>query len=90
MDLKKVLEKASRAEMSCEHTTVLIHRLLCALNYIHSANIIHRDLKPANILIDDECNLKLCDFGLARSLPRLESQYKERTKDKIASKLHKM
>lgn len=43
--------------------------MLCAVKYIHSANIIHRDLKPANILIDIDCNVKICDFGLARTLP---------------------
>ena len=36
---------------------------------MHSANVIHRDLKPANILIDSACRIKLCDFGLSRSLP---------------------
>lgn len=73
--------------MSEEHSEILIHKLLCALNYIHSANIIHRDLKPANILIDEHCNLKLCDFGLARSLPKAESEYKERTKTDMSNKL---
>lgn len=36
------------------------------MKYIHSAGIIHRDLKPGNILINDNCDLKICDFGLAR------------------------
>ena len=72
MDLKKVLDKAKSAEMSEEHALVLIYKFLCALNYIHTANIVHRDLKPANIMIDEKCNLKLCDFGLARSLPKKE------------------
>lgn len=39
-----------------------------ALKYIHSAELIHRDLKPSNILLDAECNVKVADFGLARSL----------------------
>lgn len=41
---------------------------------MHSANIAHRDLKPRNLLIDANCDLKLCDFGLARPIL-------ERTKD---------
>ena len=43
-------------------------QLLCALKYIHSANVIHRDIKPSNILLNANCDLKLCDFGLARGL----------------------
>lgn len=33
---------------------------------MHSAGIVHRDLKPNNILINSDCEIKLCDFGLAR------------------------
>ena len=35
---------------------------------MHSADIVHRDLKPANILLNQNCDLKVCDFGLARSV----------------------
>ena len=48
---------------------MIIYNLLCAVKYLHTQNIIHRDLKPANILIDKDCNIKVCDFGLARTLP---------------------
>ena len=89
-DLKKILGRADSVEMSQEHSSVLIYKLLCAVNYLHSANIIHRDLKPGNILIDENCNLKICDFGLARTMYKYESPYKERTKDEIASKLIKL
>ena len=42
---------------------------MCAIKQIHSANILHRDLKPANILINSNSNIKICDFGIARTLP---------------------
>lgn len=35
---------------------------------MHDADIVHRDLKPANILLNQNCDLKVCDFGLARSV----------------------
>ena len=42
-------------------------QLLNGLNYLHSANIIHRYLKPQNLLINENWDLKICDFGLART-----------------------
>jgi mitogen-activated protein kinase 15 len=50
------------------HKQYIIYQLLKSVKYIHSADIIHRDLKPSNILINSDVNIKICDFGLARSL----------------------
>lgn len=36
------------------------------MKYIHSASVIHRDLKPGNLLVNSDCELKICDFGLSR------------------------
>uniref|UniRef100_UPI0037E89400 mitogen-activated protein kinase 11 isoform X2 n=1 Tax=Semicossyphus pulcher TaxID=241346 RepID=UPI0037E89400 len=35
-------------------------------NYIHSAGLIHRDLKPSNVAVNEDCELRILDFGLAR------------------------
>lgn len=42
--------------------------MLRAFKFLHSAKVIHRDLKPSNILLNENCDLKICDFGLSRSL----------------------
>ena len=45
-----------------------MYQILRAIKSMHSADIVHRDLKPANILLNQNCDLKVCDFGLARSV----------------------
>lgn len=44
----------------------LVYQILRGLKYIHSAGIIHRDLKPSNLAVNEDCELKILDFGLAR------------------------
>ncbi|XP_073749446.1 mitogen-activated protein kinase 15 isoform X3 [Callorhinus ursinus] len=53
------------------HKRYIIYQLLRATKFIHSGCVIHRDQKPSNILLDSSCLVKLCDFGLARSLSGL-------------------
>lgn len=46
-------------------------QILCGLAYMHSANVLHRDLKPSNLLVNSNCLLKICDFGLARQVQKM-------------------
>ncbi|XP_054714023.1 LOW QUALITY PROTEIN: mitogen-activated protein kinase 14-like [Uloborus diversus] len=52
--------------LSNDHVQFLVYQILRGLKYIHSAGIIHRDLKPSNIAVNEDCELKILDFGLAR------------------------
>ena len=54
------------------HKKFIVYQCLKALKYCHSGDLVHRDLKPANLLLNEECLLKMADFGLARSLRSLE------------------
>lgn len=49
-------------------------RAISGLKYLHSANILHRDIKPGNLLVNSNCILKICDFGLARIWDSRERQ----------------
>lgn len=64
-DLHRVIRTQQLTDDHCQY---FIYQTLRALKSIHSADIVHRDLKPANLLLNSNCDLKVCDFGLARSV----------------------
>ncbi|KAK8550960.1 hypothetical protein V6N13_119461 [Hibiscus sabdariffa] len=64
-DLHQII-RSSQA-LTGDHCQYFLYQLLRGLKYIHSANVLHRDLKPSNLLLDANCDLKICDFGLART-----------------------
>uniref|UniRef100_A0A4W5L520 Mitogen-activated protein kinase 15 n=1 Tax=Hucho hucho TaxID=62062 RepID=A0A4W5L520_9TELE len=69
-DLHAVIKKGNL--LKDIHKRYVMHQLLKATKYLHSGNVIHRDQKPSNILLDTDCFVKLCDFGLARSLCQIQ------------------
>ncbi|CAL1277724.1 unnamed protein product [Larinioides sclopetarius] len=62
-DLYKLLKTQ---KLGNDHVCYFLYQILRGLKYIHSANVLHRDLKPSNLLLNTTCDLKICDFGLAR------------------------
>ncbi|GMI81820.1 hypothetical protein like AT1G07880 [Hibiscus trionum] len=64
-DLHQIIQ--SSQALTDDHCQYFLYQLLRGLKYIHSANVLHRDLKPSNLLLNANCDLKICDFGLART-----------------------
>ncbi|KAM6389936.1 mitogen-activated protein kinase 7 [Rhynochetos jubatus] len=65
-DLHQIIHSAQ--PLTLEHVRYFLYQLLRGLKYIHSANVLHRDLKPSNLLVNENCELKIGDFGMARGL----------------------
>mmetsp|Transcript_4276 Transcript_4276/g.6283 ORF Transcript_4276/g.6283 Transcript_4276/m.6283 type:complete len:133 (-) Transcript_4276:431-829(-) len=67
-DMHSILEQSDKFLITQEHVIKFLYSLLCAVNFLHSAGLMHRDLKPANILLEKQCKIRLCDFGLSRTV----------------------
>ena len=80
-DFKQLLSSVPCTEIDESHIVTMLFNMLCALNFLHSANIMHRDLKPGNFLIDSSCHVKICDFGLSRAFT--EKNDADRTLERV-------
>merc|ERR1712014_58756 len=69
-DLNKIFRSTQR--LTEDHHQFFLYQILLAVHYIHSAGVVHRDLKPANVLVNTNCDVKICDFGLARVIQENE------------------
>jgi WD40 repeat protein len=61
-------QRLAEGPLRVREAAELIRRVSEAIDYAHRRGVIHRDLKPANILLDQDCNPRVTDFGLAKKV----------------------
>ena len=67
--LHSYLKEMINKQLEEEEARRIFKQILVALSYCHSKCIAHRDIKLENILLDDEKNVKLIDFGFSTCIP---------------------
>ena len=60
--------RKKRQHIPIEQIKLIAKQMLLGLDYCHKKNIVHRDLKPEHVLLTDEGNVKLCDFGSSKCI----------------------
>lgn len=83
-DLEKIIR--SKQVLTNQHFQYFLYQILRALKYIHSANVLHRDLKPGNLLVNANCDLAVCDFGLSRGF---DIEYKDTLTEYVVTRWYR-
>lgn len=65
VDLNHLIKK-NREELTDDHIQFIVYQIFRGLKFLHTRGVVHRDIKPSNILADENCDIRLCDFGFAR------------------------
>lgn len=65
-DLNVLLK--NKIEFNERQLTKILYNTLLGMSFVHLNNIIHRDIKPGNLLLNSNCDIRICDFGLARTI----------------------
>ncbi|MES1921317.1 hypothetical protein MHBO_002859 [Bonamia ostreae] len=86
-DLSRIIH--SNQYLSRTHVQYILYQILLATKGLHSAQIYHRDLKPQNILINENCTVKLCDFGLSRGAPTSKNSETRRLTSHVVTRWYR-
>ncbi|XWS13066.1 hypothetical protein CRYUN_Cryun36dG0005600 [Craigia yunnanensis] len=68
----ELFTRIARGRFSEDLSRRYFQQLISAIGFCHSRGVFHRDLKPENLLLDENCNLKVSDFGLSAVADQLQ------------------
>ena len=80
--LDRLLADEKTSELTSKQIAELGYQAASALAHAHSQNILHRDIKPANLIVNDDNELWVADFGVAKAI---ESEAVTRTGDVVGT-----
>ncbi|KAG2011518.1 CMGC/MAPK protein kinase [Coprinopsis cinerea AmutBmut pab1-1] len=86
-DLHQIIK--SGQVLTNEHVQYFLYQILRGMKFIHSAGVIHRDLKPGNLLVNADCELKICDFGLSRGFDAVPDENATRLTEYVATRWYR-
>ncbi|UJF20478.1 serine/threonine-protein kinase [Shewanella sp. OMA3-2] len=73
--LEQVIKRSKPLGINFKGTMKLVEQIASALTYAHQQGIVHTDLKPSNIFLTRQGNIKVFDFGVAKSFQHNVDQY---------------
>ncbi|KAL5492454.1 hypothetical protein ACEPAI_3901 [Sanghuangporus weigelae] len=86
-DLHQIIK--SGQALTNEHVQYFVYQILRGMKYVHSASVVHRDLKPGNLLVNADCELKICDFGLARGFNSRPDEFATHMTEYVATRWYR-
>lgn len=68
-DLSNMMKSMEDVKIKDQNSLLtIIYNALCSMKFLHSTGVMHRDIKPSNLLISENLDIKICDFGLSRGI----------------------
>ena len=89
--LEKFIENYNLAKkhIPMEKIKKISKQILVGINYFHKKNIVHRDLKPDNILMTDDEQIKICDFGSSKRIESNENQIQNKSTPYVVTRYYR-